>query len=162
MDIEIIDQNMLFYITLALFVIVIVLGIWIWKLEKRINKLLGGRKANLENVILESHKKVRELENFRELVKQKIEKVDRKLKKSLRAVETVKFNPFKGTGTGGNQSFSSAFISEEGDGVVLSGLYLRDRISLFAKPLKSFNSELELSEEEKDSVRKAKEKVEQN
>jgi hypothetical protein len=68
----------------------------------------------------------------------------------------VRFNPFKGTGSGGNQSFSAAFVNERGDGLVLTSMYARDRISMFAKPLKAFASEFELSEEEKESIEKSK------
>jgi hypothetical protein len=60
--------------------------------------------------------------------------VEKRLKKSIQGVETVRFNPFKGTGAGGNQSFSTAFVNEKGDGVVLTSMYARDRISMFAKP----------------------------
>ncbi|NIT70429.1 DUF4446 family protein, partial [candidate division KSB1 bacterium] len=58
-------------------------------------------------------------------------------------VGTVRFNPFKGTG--GGQSFAAAFLSEHGNGVVISTLYSRERVSVFAKPIQSFASEYELT-----------------
>jgi len=72
-------------------------------------------------------------------------------------VETIRFNPFKGNGSGGNQSFSTAFVNEEGDGVVISSLYSREHISVFAKPIKKMSSEYEMTKEEKDSLEKASE-----
>jgi len=39
--------------------------------------------------------------------------------------------------------------------VVLSSLYARDRMSIFAKPVKNNKSEYELTEEEKEALKKA-------
>ena len=77
----------------------------------------------------------------------------------MTGVETVRFNPFKGDGSGGNQSFSTAFVNEEGDGVVISSLYSRERVSVFAKPVKKMSSEYEMTAEEKESLQKAKEAI---
>ena len=46
-------------------------------------------------------------------------------------------------------------MDEKGDGVVISSLYSRDKVSVYAKPLVEGKSEYELSEEEKDVVSKA-------
>ncbi len=53
-------------------------------------------------------------------------------------------------------SFSTAFINEHGDGIVLTSHYARERISMFAKPVKAFASEHELSEEEIESIETCK------
>jgi hypothetical protein len=71
----------------------------------------------------------------------------------------LRFNPFKGTGDGGNQSFSTAFVSEKGDGAIISSLYSRDRVSIFCKPLASFESSFELTDEEKEVLEAAKVKL---
>ena len=47
-------------------------------------------------------------------------------------------------------------LNEDGDGVVLSSLYARDRMSVFAKPIKNNKSEYELSNEEKEVLSKIK------
>jgi hypothetical protein len=76
------------------------------------------------------------------------------MKKTIRKVETVRFNPFEDHGS--NQSFAIAFVNDEGDGVVMSSLYARDRMSIFAKPVKNNKSEFDLSAEEKEVLAKAK------
>jgi hypothetical protein len=81
--------------------------------------------------------------------------VEKRLKKSVQAVNTVRFNPFKGTGSGSNQSFSTAFLNEERNGVVISSLYSREHISVYSKPVVAGKSEYELSDEEKESLDKA-------
>jgi hypothetical protein len=99
------------------------------------------------------------LEKFRSNLEEYLISVEGRLKKSIQAVHTVRFNPFKASGGGGNQSFATAFINETGDGVVISSLYSRDNVSIFGKPVKNHASEYELSDEEKEAIRKAKEKL---
>jgi Protein of unknown function (DUF4446) len=74
----------------------------------------------------------------------------RKLSQSVRAVETVRFNPFADQGS--NQSFATTLVDETGSGVMLSSLYSRSGVSIFAKPLKNFTSTYELTAEEKESI----------
>lgn len=148
MAIDFISENLIFIIVTTA-VLVIFLIFWLLRIERRLKRLLGGEKINIENAITQNHKKIKDLENFRNNTENLLNNLEKRLKRGVRAIKTVRFNPFKGTGGGGNQSFSSAFIDEEGSGVVMTGLYHRERISVFAKPLKNFNSEFELSEEER-------------
>jgi hypothetical protein len=96
------------------------------------------------------------LKAFRTDLEEYLAGVEKRLRKSVRSVHTIRFNPWKGSGDGGNQSFATAFMNEEGDGVVLSSLYSRERVSIYGKPLKKHGSEHELSEEEAQAVEEAK------
>lgn len=140
--------------------IVVILFFWIWRLEKRIKKILGsGTGKDIEAAIVENHRKIIGLEKSAKLISEENRAINAKLKKSIRSIETVRFNPFRGAEVGGNQSFSSAFLNEDGDGLILSGLYLRDRVSVYAKPLKNLQTEFELTDEEKTAVEKAKNSI---
>jgi len=97
-----------------------------------------------------------ELQRFRAELEIYLAQVESRVKKSVQSVHTVRFNPFKGTGGGGNQSFATAFLNEEGDGVLISSLYSREHVSIFSKPLKKSSSEHELSEEEAEALEGAK------
>ena len=81
--------------------------------------------------------------------------VEHRLNRSIQAIETERFNPFKGEGVGGSQSFATVLISEKGDGVVISSLYSRDRISIFSKPIAKFKSAFDLTDEENNVLKKA-------
>jgi hypothetical protein len=83
-------------------------------------------------------KDLKEFKQFTKDMEHYLTTVEIRLQKSIQSVETVRYNPFKGTGSGGNNSFSTAFLTEKGDGVVLTSMYARDRISMFAKPVKNF------------------------
>ncbi len=95
---------------------------------------------------------LKDLQAFRKELEEYLTTVEKRLKKCVQSVNTVRFNPFKGTGGGGNQSFATSFLNEEGDGVVISSLYSRDHVSVFSKPVKKLKSEFELSQEEKDAI----------
>ncbi len=96
------------------------------------------------------------LESFKKELETYLTTVESRLKKSVQGIHTVRFNPFKGsTGSGGNQSFATAFLNELGDGVVVSSLYAREHVSIFAKPIVRGKSEFELSEEEAEAVKVA-------
>ena len=141
---------------IALLVLVIILVIWIIRLEWKMGRMLRGKGAKtLEDSIIYLSKEIDGLRNFEKKTVADLDNADRRIQRSIQAVQTIRFNPFKGTGAGGNQSFASAFVSEKGDGVVISSLYSRDRVSIFAKALGDFHSEFELSEEEKEVVKKA-------
>jgi hypothetical protein len=47
-------------------------------------------------------------------------------------------------------------LNEEGDGLVMSSLYSRERMSIFAKPIKAGKSTYELTAEEKEALEKAR------
>ena len=93
------------------------------------------------------------LKKVKEDMQKEIAVINMKLKKSIRGLETVRFNPFPDQGS--NQSFAIGMLNEEGDGVVFSSLYSRERMSVFAKPVKNKKSEYELSAEEREVLKKA-------
>lgn len=128
--------------------------------EIRLRKLLRGTRAqNLEDSIALVERDIQALKKFRGEATGYLEKVEKRLGQSIQGVATVRFNPFKGNGEGGSQSFASSFITEKGDGLILSSLHTRDRVSVFAKPIKNYVSEFELTGEEKEAIAKAKEKL---
>lgn len=145
------------YITYGLVAGIVILISWIVRLEIKIKRLLRGKDAkSLEDSIVSAHQNLDKLNDFQREVIQHFTNVERRLNRSVQAVETVRFNPFKGNGEGGNQSFSTAFVSQNGDGVVISSLYSRDRVSVFSKPLNKFESGFELTEEEKEVITNSK------
>lgn len=152
-----ISDNILLYIVIGLIIFFVVLVI---RLEIKINNLLGGTNAkSIEDAMSTLREELKAMQVFSEKASNHFQHIEKRLRKSIQSVETVRFNPFKGTGAGGNQSFSTSFVNEHGDGVVISTLHSRERISVFSKPLKHFASEFEMSDEEKEVVNKAKEQV---
>lgn len=120
-------------------------------------KILRGTSKDLGTSMQQVIADMKDLDVFREELEQYLTTVESRLKTSVRGVHTIRFNPFQGDGSGGFQSFATAFINEEGNGVIISSLHARDRMSVFAKPIVKFTSELTLTEEEQEALSKAKE-----
>ncbi len=150
-----IDTNL---IILAILIIAILVLTWMLiRLENKLKKFLVGNKTeNIGDSIVTMNNSLVNLETFKTELEAYLLTVEKRLKKSVQAVHTVRFNPFKGTGSGGNQSFATAFLNQDGDGVVVSTLYAREHVSVFSKPIKRGISEFELSDEEKEAVIEAK------
>lgn len=149
-------MNIKLEITLLVVIgIAIVLGaLWALVTEKRLKKFFLGKKAkDLEDTIAILERDIADLKNKERDFQKNIATLDGKIKKSIRGLETIRFNPFSDQGS--NQSFAIAMLSEEGDGVVISSLYSRERMSIFAKPIKGHKSDFELSSEEKEVLGRA-------
>ena len=148
-------DNMLMLGLFIFFGIAIFIGaIWIFTTEKRLKRFFLGKKAkDLEDTILEMQNEIMQINKVKKAMEEDIANINKKLKKSIRGVETVRFNPFGDQGS--NQSFAISMLDEEGNGLVLSSLYSRERMSVFAKPIKSGKSEYELSNEEREALSKA-------
>ena len=131
----------------------LILAIAIIMQEWRLRKILRGKNAKtLEDSFSTIQKEYEEMKKFRNSVNEYLSSVEKRLGRSIQAVSTIRFKPWKGNGEGGNQSFASAFVSEKGDGVVLSSLAVRDRLSIFAKPVEKGKSSYELTNEEKEAL----------
>lgn len=133
---------------------ILLLVIWIFFIELRLKKFFRGKGAKeLEEVLLSLGDDLRKLNVSKEEIVKYLETVERRLKKSVQGIGIIRFNPFEDAGS--NQSFSVAFLNEEGDGVVISSLYSREKVSVYAKPIKKGESEYSLSDEEKEAVKDA-------
>lgn len=149
-------SNPLNIVVILLTIAVMVLIVMVVMMNNKLKSFLVGIDSkNIEDSLQATLSDLNELKVFRSGLDIYLQGVERRLKKSIQSVHTVRFNPFKGTGGGGNQSFSTAFINEDGDGVVISSLYSRDHVSVFGKPIKNHSSEHGLSEEEKESLDEA-------
>jgi hypothetical protein len=132
----------------SLAAVALLMALWIITLELRLKRLLRGRGGkSLEDAIGALGKDVQSLFDYRDSMTSYLGNADERIKRSVQGVETVRFNPF--ADTGGKQSFSTAILSESGDGVVLSGIHARGETRLYAKPVKGFASEHELIDEER-------------
>ena len=147
------------YMIIGVAIIILLLLTWIIRLEIKLRKILGSRNGSIDDAISILRKDTDILKKYAEKTTEKLDIVDKKLKKTVSGNETVRFNPFKGNGSGSNQSFATALINSEGDGVVISSIYSRDHLSVFSKPIKDMSSEYELTSEEKTALQKAKENI---
>jgi len=133
---------------------ILLLGIWIFLIELRLKKFFRGKGAkDLENVLISLGDELKKINVSKEEIEKYLGTVERRLKKSIQGAGIIRFNPFEDAGS--NQSFSIAFLDELRNGVVISSLYSREKVNVYAKPIKEGKSEYPLSEEEKGAIKNA-------
>lgn len=149
------DPKLEIVIFILIFIVLMIIFAWMNKTEKRLRRFFAGKKAqNLEENIFKLESEIEKLKIAKINTEKELIEVNQKLKKSIRGLEMIRFNPFKDQG--GMQSFAISMQDEEGDGVVISSLYARERMSVFAKPIKNGKSEYELTKEEIEVINKSK------
>lgn len=134
--------------------VVAILLMIIGSLEWRLRALMRGKSgADLEEAVIAIGRETDK--NHRKIVEMiaAIQDLDNRARKSLSRVETVRFTPFRGDG--GNQSFATCFLDDTGNGVVISSLYSRDKVGIYAKPVHELKSSYELTREEREAITRA-------
>ncbi len=127
--------------------------------HRRLRRLTTRKGEALEDSLSELMRRTKELQVFREELEKYLKSAETRLSSSIRGVSVVRFNPFQGDGTGGNQSFSVALLDEAGSGVVFSAIYARGHASTYAKPVAKGSSSFELTGEEREAIRQAQESL---
>lgn len=141
-------------ISALLVISIIVLGYHVVTLSARLKKLTAGTHGNnLESSIYKLMEDHTIFQHRIESIEEKAGRLDTEIKSACRGVATVRYNAF--ADVGGKQSFATALLSEDGNGVVISSMYSRERVNIYAKPIVNFASEYELSKEEVQALKEA-------
>ena len=144
--------------TILIYILIAACGLLtaeLFRLNHRLKKILMGKQGgDLEESINTLIKGMENLDGRATDVENYIIKMEERLKHSIQHVSVVRFNPFPDQG--GNQSFAICLMDEQGNGAVISSLYSRDKVSVYAKPLIKYQSEFELSQEERQAIDKGR------
>ena len=128
--------------------------VWLVRLDRRFKKIFRNEHINGLEEVLQSLGG--EMENFKSsltTIETHVESLESRAESSIKHVGVVRFNPFKDAGS--DQSFVVALLDELRSGVVISSLYSRDGVRVYAKPIAKGTSSYQLSEEEQEALRKA-------
>ena len=132
-----------------------ILAFFVFRANARISKLLQGKDAkSLEETFNYLIEEVKRMNENQDITEKTLNNFNSRIRKSISGFKTIRFNPFPESG--GNQRYANEILSEEGDGVIISSLYTREKTSVFAKPIKKGISEYELTVEEKKALDEAK------
>ncbi len=89
-----------------------------------------------------------------EIQSDKLNKEINENKKHLQKLGFKRYNPF--TDTGGDQSFTAAFLNDLGDGIMISSLHSRENTRLYAKKVDGGKVNTQtLSSEEQEVIKQA-------
>lgn len=135
--------------------VLLILVLW---LSFRLDRLTrGGDGRSIESTLTALGERLKKVESHAVGASKKIHDHESRIARSVRGISVKRFDPFGGSG--GQQSFATAFLNEQGDGVVISGIHSRDGVRVYAKEVQQFSSERELSDEEKASIQESKSKI---
>lgn len=148
-------------VILTFFVVVLLSITWgvylyiqVLRLKNKHQVFFEGKDGkDLEDLILRNNQEIEKLDKDIEDLYQVSDKINKIALKGIQKVGLVRFNPFKDTG--GNQSFVLALLDASNNGVIISSLYTRQETRIYSKPISSGVSPYQLSEEEKEAIKKA-------
>jgi len=123
------------------------------KIKKRQGQLFAGSEGkDLESIIINTKNKIRSIDGDIKDLYEITGKIHQISHSGLHKMGIVRFNPFRDIG--GDQSFSVALLDGNNNGVVISSLYSRDGVRVYAKQLKDGTCEhYQLTEEEKHAIK---------
>ena len=126
----------------------------VYQTGKKIKFMFKGTKvADLEGVIFEQIKRLRQTEKNLEELNKFSKQVEKMAASSLQKIGVIRFNPF--SDTGGDQSFSIACLDAQDNGFTLTSLFTREGTRIYTKPISNCESKYPLTEEEKRAIGEA-------
>lgn len=143
------------YILIGLTVLVIILLLVIISVLRSLNHLeskyrrlmRGANGKNIEELVVNNLKVIEQAKQETEYVKQMYKSVDERLRQCIRKVSVVRYRAFEDVGS--DLSYSIAFLDENTNGVIMTGIFGRNESTTYAKPIDNGISRYDLSLEEK-------------
>jgi hypothetical protein len=135
-------------------ILLIIVIIWNIRTEKRLRKLFRGTKnLSIENILTNALKTIEDHDSRIAAEERHGKVLSEQISQCARNIVVKRYSAFN-DGTAQN-SFTIALINDRGDGVILSSLYARERMSVYAKNVLQGKAQTELTEEEKIALSEA-------
>ncbi len=116
-------------------------------LFRRWNAVFGREPRTASSALGEVVQRLLAIERELETNQPRLEALEAVARISVQKVGFKRFNPFDNTG--GDQSFAAALLDGKNDGIVISSLYTREGVRVYAKEIKAGASKHPLSAEER-------------
>ncbi|PZE19079.1 DUF4446 family protein [Paenibacillus xerothermodurans] len=152
---ELLDIRLLLLGTTAIMVIVLVVLFIVWgklnKLRRQYTVMMNGNgNMNIEDALIEIQERTASLDEKTNQALVQVRAFAERLQHMKSHVGIHRYNAFAGSGS--DLSFSLAFIDDNRDGIVITGIHNRDETYVYAKPLLRGESTYTLSPEEKEAI----------
>jgi hypothetical protein len=118
--------------------------------RRRLNRLVRGSREDLESALAHAQDAAHTAENQVQQLEQRVATLEEELANAITRVGMVRFNPFADTGA--DLSFAVALTNARDNGLVLTGLWGRDEVRVFAKQIQGGQSQYALSQEERQAL----------
>ncbi len=144
--------------------LLLILFIWLGAVASKLRKLKAAHLklmgdtgvGNMEEVMHVLHERLSTLDHRQNNQGERMEQHERRLSSLKGRVGVHRFNAFSDSGS--DLSFSVAFVNEDQDGVVITGIHGREQTFLYAKPIDKGQSAYMLTPEEKTAISQAMQK----
>lgn len=154
-------EQLVFYVTIALSVVSILLAVVLIiilcklkKLKRRVDSLTRGKDTeSLEDIIVSYLERVESLEEGEEITRAALNAIKDNLKITYQKTGLVKYDAFREMS--GALSYSLALLDKENNGVLISSMYSREGCYTYAKEIIKGESKINLSEEEAEALKQA-------
>lgn len=139
---------------LLLLILNIILMVKASKSKKNYDALVNGVSGvNIEELLTKTGEDLRLVESDIERLTSSIKELDLRLTFAVQKVGFIRYNAFDGMGS--KMSFSIALMDDFKNGFVITGIYGRESTTCYAKEIKQAEGLHQLSEEEKEAVKRA-------
>lgn len=125
------------------------------KIQQKYQAFMIKDDVDLENLLIHYAKKVNNVKIKQDEMKEELSKIGEEVKYCTQKVGVVRYNAIEKVGA--DLSFAIAMLDAEDNGIVLNGIYSRDGSYVYSKPVQDGQSTYQLSDEEKEAIRLAKE-----
>ena len=123
-------------------------------LYKKYDAFMRGKNAeSLEDRILEQIEEIKNLNLEDHSNKDAIKAINKTLQKTCQKMGLVKYDAFKGMG--GQSSFAFAILDQQDNGIMMNAMHSREGCYLYAKEIVNGTSDITLSKEEEEALKKA-------
>ena len=154
-------EQLVFYVTIALSVVSIILAVVLKivlcklkTLKRRVDSLTRGKDTeSLEDIIVSYLERVESLEEGEEITRAALNAIKDNLKITYQKTGLVKYDAFREMS--GALSYSLALLDKENNGVLISSMYSREGCYTYAKEIIKGESKINLSEEEAEALKQA-------
>lgn len=127
-------------------------------LNGRLKQLTAGATgASLERILFDHLARVEEVDTRQRAMEQRVSDLEVTLPHCLQRVGLVRYDAFEDVG--GQQSFSLAILDSKQTGIVLTSVYTRTDVRVYAKAIREGQPSHPLSEEEQQALRVAQSTV---
>lgn len=138
---------------LFLFFIVLIQGSQINKLKKNSGLLNNNSLDQNDGYVTNSINQLESLKNGLAQLENQYLIINKKLNNTFQKVGVVKYNAVQGLG--GNISFVIAFLNDNLNGILINSIHSRDGTYTYIKEVENGKTMTQLSNEEKEALRKA-------
>lgn len=154
-------EQLVFYVTIALSVVSIILAVVLIivlcklkTLKRRVDSLTRGKDTeSLEDIIVSYLERVESLEEGEEITRAALNAIKDNLKITYQKAGLVKYDAFREMS--GALSYSLALLDKENNGVLISSMYSREGCYTYAKEIIKGESKINLSDEEAEALKQA-------